>query len=210
MALDPRSPFSSSHPLAGKISAGVRTTENRARRANVHQSMEMQQMPVLTTADRAQQMFSIGDKKGTRVYYANSGVFNTVDDSGSSINFIKGLFKTTDRKVMRFLQYFVDRSHIDYLELEEDATDVGVQEQPERGNGGSSGDAGRQPDQPEPEQRDEPAPEADRSGTGGEGQEHAEQPIERAAEGVGDPAEELIPEPEKKPSALDLIRNKKK
>lgn len=209
MALDPRSPFSSSHPLAGKISAGVRTTANRARRANVHQSMDMQQMPVLTVADRAQQMFSLDDKKGTRVYYANTGVFNTVDDKGSSINFIKGLFKTTDRQVMRFLQYFVDRSHIDYLELEEDAHDVSgqLQEQPERSDGGSSGDAGGQPDQPEPEHRDEPAAEADRSGAGGEGQEHAEQPSEGPASSEQPAPPELAP---KKPSALDLIRRAKK
>lgn len=207
MAQDPRSPFSSSHPLAGKISAGVRTTENRARRANVHQSMAMQQMPILTTADRAQQMFSLDDKKGTRVYYCNGGVFNTVDERGSSINFIKGLFKTTDRSVMRFLQYFVDGGHIDYLELEEDASDVGVQEQPKRSNGGAEGDAGEQQHQPEPELRNEPETEADRSGPGGSAESNSEQQADGTASSEQDTAEELTA---KKPSALDLIRRAKK
>jgi hypothetical protein len=86
--------------------------------------MQLQEMPTITMADRAQQMFSMSDKKGTRVYYADNGVFNTVDSVGLSINFIAGLFKTTDRTVMRFLQFFVEKRAIHYLELEEDAEDA--------------------------------------------------------------------------------------
>ena len=122
MALDPRSPFSSAHPLAGKITAGVRTTENRARLP--HQSMQLAEMPTITMADRAQQMFSMTDTKGTRVYYSNQGVFNTVDEMGKSINFIQGLFKTNNLKVIRFLQFFVEGGHIHYLELKEDPDDA--------------------------------------------------------------------------------------
>jgi len=124
MSLDPRSPFSTYHPLAGKITAGVKTTANVAQSAVRHHSMALQEMPTVTMADRAQQMFSMDDKKGTRVYYANQGVFNTVDELGKPINFIGGLFKTTDRHVIRFLHQFVEKGFIQYLELQEDANDA--------------------------------------------------------------------------------------
>lgn len=177
MALDPRSPFSQMHPLAGKITAGVRTTENRARLP--HQSMVLAEMPTITMADRAQQMFSMQDTKGTRVYYSNIGVFNTVDELGKSINFIQGLFKTNNRQVMRFLQQFVEGGNIHYLELEEDPSDaIGQEHQPSDGSFIRA--ASGQPDQQEPERWEEPAPEANRSGPGGEDTDNAELPIERA------------------------------
>lgn len=198
MALDPRSPFSSAHPLAGKISAGIRTTENAKSRApRSHQSMELTEMPVITMADRAQQMFSFSDTKGTRVYYANGGVFNTVDEVGKSINFIRGLFKTGDRPVMRFLQQFVDSGLIHYLELEEDAKDVGVQEQLQRSDTGAGGDAGEQQHQPEPERRDEAGQDeqAARDGTGGESPVSPEQPSDGPAFSSGSGDGDDSPEP---------------
>lgn len=191
MALDPRSPFSSAHPLAGKISAGIRTTENAKSRApRSHQSMELTEMPVITMADRAQQMFSLTDRKGTRVYYANGGVFNTVDEVGKSINFIRGLFKTSDRPVMRFLTQFVDSGLIHYLELSEDGEDVGVQEQLQRSNRRAEEGSSEQQHQPEPERRDEAGQDeqAARDGTGGEDSVNPEQPSDGPAfsSGSGD------------------------
>lgn len=178
MALDPRSPFSQMHPLAGKITAGVRTTENRARLP--HQSMVLAEMPTITQADRAQQMFSMADTKGTRVYYSNIGVFNTVDDTGKPISFIQGLFKTSNRQVMRYLQQFVEGGNIHYLELEEDPSDAPeIQHQPS--DGSISRDASRQPDEQQPERREEPAPEADRSGSGGEDTQDEQLPIDGPA-----------------------------
>ncbi len=181
MALDPRSPFSQLHPLAGKITAGVRTTENRARLP--HQTMQLAEMPVIQMADRAQQMFSMTDTKGTRVYYSNLGVFNTVDEAGKSINFIQGLFKTDNLKVIRYLQQFVETGTIHYLELQEDPSDATTQPKQELQPGGSSLSprASQQLDNPQSERREDPAPEADRSGSGGEGQENAEQPTLRPA-----------------------------
>ena len=154
MSLDPRSPFSTYHPLAGKITAGVKTTQS-ARATLPHQTMQLQEMPTITMADRAQQMFSMTDKKGTRVYYSNQGVFNTVDELGKSINFIGGLFKTTDRHVIRFLQQFVEKSHIQYLELQEDASDarpeLQVRDEHKRQQGSTGSDERSiQPDKPEP------------------------------------------------------------
>jgi hypothetical protein len=210
MALDPRSVFSSSHPLAGKIAAGIRTTENRAR--NAHQSMQMRDIPVLTLADRAQQMFGLDDKKGTRVYYAVSGVFNTVDERGKSINFIRGLFKTTDRTVMRFLQQFVEAGNIHYLELQEDAT---ADEHQQRSEGGNAGDAEPlQQNEQASQQREEPASVANRSGAGGEDTPHPEQPINGPAIGSqpgdgNDSQGSNVAETPKKPSALDLLRKGK-
>lgn len=222
MALDPRSPFSSNHPLAGKIAAGVRTTANSAKNvgASSHRSMEMQEMPVITLADRAQQMFSMDDKKGTRVYYARSGVFNTVDDKGMSINFVKGLYKTDNRSVMQFLQHFVEGNHIDYLELQEDPNDAGtgpqVPAEHERSPGSSSSlGEPNEPDQQEPEQREEPTPEADRSGAGGEGSVNPEQPVNRPTlrSQPGDrndsPESGSTEQPKVKISALDLLRKGK-
>ncbi len=185
MALDPRSPFSQLHPLAGKITAGVRTTENRARLP--HQTMQLAEMPVIQMADRAQQMFSMTDTKGTRVYYSNLGVFNTVDEAGKSINFIQGLFKTDNLKVIRYLQQFVENGTIHYLELQEDPSDAIPSNEPTRERRerqpGSTGSEERplQLDNPESERREEPTTEADRSGSGGEGQENAEQPTLRPA-----------------------------
>ena len=199
MSLDPRSPFSTYHPLAGKITAGVKTTANRPTSATRHNSMQLQEMPTITMADRAQQMFSMDDKKGTRVYYANQGVFNTVDERGSSINFIGGLFKTTDRHVIRFLQQFVEKGHIQYLELQEDASDarpeLQVRDEHERSQG-STGSPERpiQPDKPEPKLRlTASAGSGDRPEPGGE-PEQDEQPSNRPAErrepGDGDDSQE--------------------
>jgi len=126
MSNDPRSPFSSNHPLAGKIFAGIRTTENRARPANT--SMHLGSMPQITMADMAQQMFSLQDKKNTRVYYATNGVFNTVDTDGTPITFIGGLYKTMPGAVCDFLQQFVDKGLIHYLELKEEPGDDSTQE----------------------------------------------------------------------------------
>lgn len=191
MALDPRSPFSSAHPLAGKISAGIRTTENaKARSPRSHQSMELAEMPVITMADRAQQMFSLSDTKGTRVYYANNGVFNTVDDVGTSINFIRGLFKTGDRPVMRYLQQFVDKGLIHYLELEEDPEDDRLQQSLQRGDRRTEEGTSEQQHQPEPERREEAGQDerAARDGTGGESSVNPEQPSDGPAfsSGSGD------------------------
>ena len=174
MALDPRSPFSSLHPLAGKIAAGVRTTENRARLPQSHVSMQLAEMPIATMADRAQQMFSLTDMKGTRVYYSELGVFNTCDEQGKSINFIQGLYKTDDRTVCRFLQYFVDKGDIQYLELKEDPSDAITSQSkpPERGerqpgsNGGN--EQSNESDQPQPVRRIEATPDTNRSVPGGE------------------------------------------
>ena len=182
MALDPRSPFSHNHPLAGKITAGVRTTENRVRLP--HQSMQLAEMPTITMADRAQQMFSMTDMKGTRVYYSNQGVFNTVDEQGKNINFIKGLFKTNNRQVIRFLQQFVDSNNIHYLELQEDPSDAitpkVLTDEHERSQGSGSSSPGPLQQHPaESERREEPAPEADRSGPGGEDTADTEQPVLR-------------------------------
>jgi hypothetical protein len=153
-------------------------------------SMDLTEMPVITMADRAQQMFSLSDKKGTRVYYANNGVFNTVDEAGKSITFIKGLFKTSDRLVMRFLQQFVDKELIHYLELEEDGENVGVQEQLQRSNRRIEEGTSEQQHQPEPERRDETGQDeqAARDGTGGEDSVNPEQPSDGPAfsSGSGD------------------------
>ena len=114
MALDPRNLNLAEHPLAGKISTGIRTTEHRAREpANV--SMPITAMPIVTMEDRARQMFGMKDVKGTRVYYAINGVFNTVDEKGVPITFIQGLFKTTDKTICSFLQQFVNKQLIHYL-----------------------------------------------------------------------------------------------
>lgn len=176
MALDPRSPFSQMHPLAGKITAGVRTTENRARLP--HQSMVLAEMPTITMADRAQQMFSMTDTKGTRVYYSNIGVFNTVDETGKPISFIQGLFKTSNRQIMRYLQQFVEGGNIHYLELEEDPSDATkIEHQPS--DGSISRDASKQLDEPQSERREEATPDPDRSGPGGEDTEDEQLPIDR-------------------------------
>lgn len=221
MALDPRSPFSSHHPLAGKIAAGVKTTANVARRAgSSHPSMVMQDMPVITLADRAQQMFSMQDRKGTRVYYALSGVFNTVDEGGKSINFIKGLYKTTNRSLMGFLQQFVEGNHIGYLELQEDPSDAEtertISDQYQRSQGSITGNAeSLQPNQSEPKRREEPTADTNRSGAGGESSPNPEQPISRAAVGSQSGNRDDIPEqgspkqPTVKVSALDLLRKGK-
>jgi len=222
MANDPRSPFSSNHPLAGKIAAGVKTTANSARRvgSSSHQSMAMQEMPTITLADRAQQMFSMQDRKGTRVYYALSGVFNTVDAAGKSINFIKGLYKTDNRSVMSFLQHFVDGNHIDYLELQEDPSDAGtrpeVPAEHERSQRGSvSINQPKLQDQPKSQRREEPTADTDRSGAGREGSSNPEQPISGPAIGgeSGDGDDSSQPsspqQPPVKVSALDLLRRGK-
>ena len=86
--------------------------------------MQLAEMPRVTIQDQARQMFSFGDKAGTRVYYAHNGVFNTADSLGRPISFVGGLFKTSDRNLVRFLQHFVDHGQIGYLELEEDAEDA--------------------------------------------------------------------------------------
>jgi len=232
MSLDPRSPFSTYHPLAGKITAGVKTTANVAQSAVRHHSMALQEMPTVTMADRAQQMFSMDDKKGTRVYYANQGVFNTVDELGKPINFIGGLFKTTDRHVIRFLHQFVEKGFIQYLELQEDANDarpeLQVRDEHKRSQG--SGSSLSPPDEqniPEPQHRLQVSPGSRiRSERGGEPVQD-EQPSNRPAlsrepgdrddsqepgrkddqERQGEPAVEAAPA--KKPSAMDLLRKGK-
>lgn len=141
MALDPRSPFNKDHPLAGKIKAGMRVSTDRISRPHV--SMQLAEMPKVTIEDQARQMFSYGDKAGTRVYYAHNGVFNTADPDGRPISFVGGLFKTSDRSLVRFLQHFVDHGAIGYLELEEDAQDAPeqaeLQPEHERSQGSGSG-----------------------------------------------------------------------
>ncbi len=232
MSLDPRSPFSTYHPLAGKITAGVKTTANRAQSATRHNSMQLQEMPTVTMADRAQQMFSMDDKKGTRVYYSNQGVFNTVDELGKPINFIGGLFKTTDRHVIRFLQQFVEKTHIQYLELQEDASDarpeLQVRNEHERSQGSSESlSQPNEPDKPEPEHRLQVSPGSRiRAERGGEPVQD-EQPSNRPAlsrepgdrddsqepgrednqVGPGEPTVETVLA--KKPSAMDLLRKGK-
>lgn len=232
MALDPRSPFSTYHPLAGKITAGVKTTANRPTSATRHNSMQLQEMPTITMADRAQQMFSLDDKKGTRVYYANQGVFNTVDEQGKSINFIGGLFKTTDRHIIRFLNQFVEKSHIQYLELQEDASDarpeLQIRDEHERSQGSPGSDERPiQPDKPEPKLRLKTSTGSGiRPEPGGEPVQD-EQPSNRPALSrepgdrddsqepgrkdnqvrQGEPTLEIAPA--KKPSAMDLLKKGK-
>lgn len=198
MALDPRSPFSSAHPLAGKITAGVYTTETSRPRNVAHHSMALQEMPVVTMADRAQQMFSMSDKKGTRVYYADNGVFNTVDPGGLAINFIAGLFKTTDRTVMRFLQFFVEKRAIHYLELQEDANDARqedtVSDEHERSQGSDSGsEEPNEPDGQESIGRLQITTDTDRSIGGGEPvavEQSSSRPAVSSQPGDGDDSQE--------------------
>lgn len=164
MANDPRSPFHHAHPLAGKITAGMRTSQNRARRPHI--TMELAEMPRVTMEDRARQMFSLKDKKGTRVYYAENGVFNTADENGRPISFVGGLFKTADRMVIRFLQQFVEHGNIGYLELQEDAQDAAGQELSEKhpgsqGGRSSNGQSAQSTAGQESQHGEESAPKAD-------------------------------------------------
>jgi len=233
MSLDPRSPFSSYHPLAGKITAGVKTTQT-ARSSLAHQTMQLQEMPTVTMADRAQQMFSMDDKKGTRVYYSNMGVFNTVDEQGKSINFIGGLFKTTDRHIIRFLQQFVDKGHIQFLELQEDANDgrpeLQSSDEHERSQGSSgSPSQPNEPDKPQPEHRlqistgsgdrpersrepsqdEQPSNRPTLSRKLGDRDDSQEPGRKDNPDGQREPTVEEGPAPAKKPSAMDLLRKGK-
>lgn len=226
MSLDPRSPFSTYHPLAGKIAAGVKTTAT-ARARLPHQSMALQEMPTVTMADRAQQMFSMTDKKGTRVYYSNTGVFNTNDELGKPINFIGGLFKTTESAVIRFLQQFVEQNMIHYLELQEDAEDarpeLQVRDEHERSQGsGSSLEEPNEPDQPEPQFGLQISSDTDRPERSREPSKH-EQSSNRPAIRSSDRDRDDQQEPgradnpdgqgehtvAKKPSALELLKKGK-
>lgn len=217
MSNDPRSPFSQHHPLAGKIFAGVRTTENRARPANT--SMHLGSLPQITMADMAQQMFSFQDKKGTRVYYATNGIFNTVDEKGTPITFIGGLYKTMPGSVCDFLQQFVDKGFIHYLELKEEPEDATAQESepssepssPEYLPGGSGYDS-QSLQQHEQESSD--AGQADPTGSrsGGEPEQaDAEQPSRRTAVSSSSGIRNDIPvkgleEPPRKISLRDKLK----
>lgn len=164
------------HPLAGRISAGVKTTLPQVRRA--HSSMDLPQMVQPTMEDYARNMFSAKDKAGTRVYFCETIVFNTNDPRGRPINFINGLFKTGDAALHTFLQQFVEKSLIKYLEIgdEADADQQSLPDEHERSAGSSSSDAEPdEPDQPEPSDRIFITSDAAGSGPGGEGAGDAEQ-----------------------------------
>lgn len=164
------------HPLAGRISAGVKTTLPQVRRA--HSSMDLPMLEMPTMEDYARNMFSPKDSAGTRVYYCKTIVFNTNDATGRPINFINGLFKTGDAKVHRFLQQFVEKNLIHYLEIgDEDArSEQNLRDEHERSTGSSSGNGeSDEPDKPEPSDRIVITSEAAGSGPGDEGAGDAEQ-----------------------------------
>lgn len=168
----------SSHPLAGRISAGVKTTLPAVRRA--HSSMDLPMLDMPTMEDYARNMFSPKDKPGTRVYYCETIVFNTNDPTGRPINFINGLFKSGDKNLCDFLQQFVEKNLIKYLEIGDEAnaeTRPQIRDEHERSTGSSSSDgAADEPDQPEPSDRIVITSDAVGSGPGGEGAGDAEQP----------------------------------
>ncbi len=181
----------SSHPLAGRISAGVKTTLPQVRRA--HSSMDLPMLQQPTMEDYARLMFNEHDKPGTRVYYCETIIFNTNDETGRPINFINGLFKSGDPKLQDFLQQFVEKNLIKYLEIgDEDNAEARPQlrDEHERSEGSSSSDGSAdEPDQQEPSDRIEIASEPTGSGTGGEGTGDAEQPQPRtisSSDGDGD------------------------
>ena len=160
----------SGHPLAGRIRTGVKTTEPLERRPRI--SMQLPEIMIPTIEDYAKQMFSESDPIGCRVYYCETGAFNTVDEQGRPISFIGGLFKTDEREVKRFLQFFVDQGKIHYLELDsevkEDADRQRLREEHERGEGSTSGATEpNEPDKQESEHGEQATPDTDRSGTGG-------------------------------------------
>ncbi len=172
----------SNHPLAGRITAGVRTTLLPERRPRV--SMQLPEFMTPSIEDYARQMFSENDPVGTRIYYSEIGNFNTVDEMGRAISFIGGLFKTNERDIKRFLQYFVDQGNIKYLELgaEDNARkELPVPEEHERSEGSASGfDASNEQNQQESEQRLSSTPEPAGSGSGGESrQANTDQPSDR-------------------------------
>lgn len=171
----------SNHPLAGRILTGVKTTESPERRPRV--SMMLPEMYIPTIEDYARQMFGEKDPVGCRVYYCESGNFNTVDDMGRPIAFIGGLFKTNDREVKAFLQYFVDLGNIKYLQLgDEDARQrLQIPDEHKRSQGSSSSPGeSNEPHVQEPLRRQEPAPDTAGQGSGGSSQEDPEQPVGRA------------------------------
>jgi len=142
--------------------------------------MQLPELMIPTIEDYAKQMFSEGDPTGTRVYYCVTGSFNTVDELGRPISFIGGLFKTDTRDVKRFLQYFVDQGKIHYLELgaEDDARkELPVSDEHKRSQGSiPSSSESDEPDKQEPEHREEPTSDTDRSGTGREDAGQQQQP----------------------------------
>jgi len=168
----------SSHPLAGRILTGVKTTVAPERRPRI--SMQLPEMYIPTIEDYARQMFSEKDPVGCRVYYCESGNFNTVDEMGRPIAFIGGLFKTNDRSVKSFLQYFVDQDNIKYLQLgDDDARQrLPISDEHERQQGSGTGSS--PPDESHKQESQhgvEATPAPDRSGTGGEGKADSEQPV---------------------------------
>ena len=173
------------HPLAGRIRTGVKTTQPLERRPRI--SMQLPELMIPTIEDYAKQMFSEGDPALTRVYYCETGSFNTVDDMGRPISFIGGLFKTNDREVKLFLQYFVDHGKIHYLELgaEDNARkELPVSDEHQRSQGSiPSSSESDEPDQQEPEHGEESTPDTDRSGTGGSSPSEQQQPNGRATVG---------------------------
>lgn len=212
------------HPLAGRIRTGVKTTQPLERRPRI--SMQLPELMIPTIEDYAKQMFSEGDPTGTRVYYCETGSFNTVDDLGRPISFIGGLFKTDTREVKQFLQYFVDQGKIHYLELgaEDDARkELPVSDEHKRSQGSiPSSSESNEPDKQEPEHREEPTSDTDRSGAGGSSPSEQQQPNGRATisstsgngndqqepgrtEPSGEPSQE---EPVEELTALDKLRLK--
>ena len=184
MAIRPRAPNmfkDSGHPLAGRIRTGVKTTAPLERRPRI--SMQLPEIMVPTIEDYAKQMFSDNDPAGCRVYYCETGAFNTVDEQGRPISFIGGLFKTDERAVKQFLQFFVDQGKIHYLELtaeEKENASEKLSTEHERGEGSdSSVEQPNEPDKQEPEHREQVTPDPARSGNGGTDAEHQQQPIGR-------------------------------
>ena len=175
----------SGHPLAGRIRTGVKTTAPLERRPRI--SMQLPEIMVPTIEDYAKQMFSENDPVGCRVYYCETGAFNTVDELGRPISFIGGLFKTDERGVKQFLQYFVDQGKIHYLELtteEKEHASEKLSAEHERGEGSDSRvEESNEPDEQESEHREQPTPEPDRSGTGGEDAGQQQQPLGGATVG---------------------------
>jgi hypothetical protein len=166
----------STHPLAGRISAGVKTTLPQVRRA--HSSMDLPMLEMPTMQDYARNMFSPKDQAGTRVYYCETIVFNTNDTTGRPINFINGLFKTGDAAVQSFLQQFVEKDLIKYLEIgdEDVKAPTSLSDQHQRSEGSSSGNGeSDEPNQPKPGDRIIITSEAAGSGTGGKGTGDPEQ-----------------------------------
>ncbi len=184
------------HPLAGRIRTGVKTTQPLERRPRI--SMQLPELMIPTIEDYAKQMFSEEDPTGTRVYYCETGSFNTVDEQGRPISFIGGLFKTDTREVKQFLQYFVDQGKIHYLELgaEDNARkELPVSDEHQRSQGSiPSSSESDEPDKQEPEHGEQPTPEADRSGHGGEDtpdqQQHTGGATIGGASGNGDDQQE--------------------